>query len=84
MGTKALELELANKGKGCLGKAAQDEPVFILRAQDTFAPSTVRLWADKVAMYHVEGSLASKVVDARALADQMEAWQATNSKKVPD
>lgn len=39
MGTKAQELV-----DGCFAKAADDEPLFVLRAQDTFAPALIRAW----------------------------------------
>jgi|SRR6185437_1933614 len=45
MGTKIVHLTEAAEGKGCLGKAADDEPIFILRAQDRFAAPLVRQWA---------------------------------------
>ena len=32
--TKAEELKRAAEGKGCLGKSADDEPVFVLCARD--------------------------------------------------
>lgn len=34
--------------KSCLSKAADDEPVFILRAHDVTAPLAVEAWADIV------------------------------------
>ncbi len=46
--TKALELESLAKGEGCLGKSADDEPVFILVARDMYAAEAVRHWADRV------------------------------------
>lgn len=33
------------KGEGCLGKAALDEPVFVLRARDPLFRETVQRWA---------------------------------------
>ena len=38
MATKAEVLEALRAGYGCLGRAALDEPVFILRAKDILAP----------------------------------------------
>ena len=46
MGLAKIERELAAVGKGCLGKAADDEPVFILRAQDMLAADLVDKWAN--------------------------------------
>lgn len=45
MGTKSEELKAAAQGRGCLGRAADDEPLFVLRAQDKSAPYVVRHWA---------------------------------------
>ena len=82
MTTKREVIELANEGQGCLGKAGFDEPVFILRAQDRFAPDVIEAWAGKVEM--AKGGQTDKSRKARALAHQMRAWQALHSCKVPD
>lgn len=47
MGTKREELENPD---GCLGKAADEEPIFILRGKDMIAPFLVRQWARHYAM----------------------------------
>jgi hypothetical protein len=65
----------------CLQKAAEDEPIFVLRAQDTLAPELVREWADRA---EDAGTPSEKVEEARDLARQMEDWQAANTSKVPD
>jgi hypothetical protein len=66
----------------CLAKAAPDEPLFVLRAQDRLAPKIVRYWAMEA------GALGrvpfSKVNEAFALADRMEAWQREHGCKDPD
>jgi hypothetical protein len=82
------ERDLAAKGKGCLGKAADDEPVFVLRANDVVAPAAVEAWADFVeqsvgAMVSGDQTRA-KVQEARSIAHQMRAWQALNGSKFPD
>ena len=69
------------------------EPVFTLRAQDKFAPAVVEWWADCVEA-HLHNSLSDaggpvdrgrrKIVEARALAHTMRAWQVLNNCKVPD
>lgn len=75
MATKAMELHLLGEGQGCLGKAAFDEPIFILRAKDDSAPSMVRQWAKR----QIElGSTTPKIAEAMELADLMEAWQLKN------
>ena len=80
----------ANRGKGPLGKAADDEPIFVLRGRDVIAPEIVETWADLL------GDIASpqtdeesldvdaKIREARALAHQMRAWQEINGSKIPD
>jgi hypothetical protein len=80
MTTKREAIELANAGRGCLGRAALDEPVFILRAQDKFAPDLVENWANFVE--RARGTATEKTRKARALAHQMRAWQELNLVKV--
>lgn len=58
------------------------EPVFILRARDIFAPDTVRFWAGQLEMTVGAGHLKTK--EAKKLADQMDAWQRTHARKIPD
>ncbi len=78
MATAARELELAQTGQGCLGKAADDEPVFILRAQDKLAADLVDLWADRA---QANGCGMAKVIEAMDLAQKMRAWP---TQKFPD
>ena len=67
--------------RGCIAKAADDEPVFVLRAQDKFAPDVVRGWA---ALAKAAGVPLEKRLEAELLAIEMEAWQQENAVKVPD
>jgi hypothetical protein len=75
--------EIANP-ESCLNKAADDEPIFVLRANDPVAASIVRAWADEYVEhkreYNTDGCLThkqlSKAQEARGLANQMDAWQA--------
>lgn len=85
MALKAEELK-----SGCFHNAREDEPIFVLRAKDVFAPAIVDEWADRVAEA-VSGVASTeadasrrKVKYARALAHQMRAWQAVNTSKIPD
>lgn len=78
MGTKREELESKT---GCLAKAASDEPIFVLRAQDELAPDIVRMWAQEAAR---EGTSEAKCREALELADRMEVWQGEHGSKVPD
>ncbi len=55
-----------------------DEPIFILRGQDRFAPMVIELWCHLAEQFDVT---SRKVAQARNLAKTMEAWPVT---KVPD
>lgn len=79
MGTKQHEVNLMLEGKGCLGKAAPNEPVFILRAQDLHADYAVECWADAAAV--MLGRDHPKVQEALALAASMRNWP---NRKLPD
>jgi hypothetical protein len=70
------------RNDGCLAKVADDEPIFVLRAQDRLAPGLIRRWADLAETY---GCPAGKVKEARELALQMEEWaQVQGRGKFPD
>jgi len=81
MATKKEELEKALRGEGCLGKAADDEPVFILRAQDKLAAAIVREWAERLYAAAPFGTRNEKIDEARRLADAMDRWR---TRKLPD
>lgn len=63
------------------GLIPDDEPVFLLRAQDATAPAVVRTWAD---MAEAAGADARIVLAARHQAFAMESWQAAFGSKTPD
>jgi hypothetical protein len=65
----------------CLNKAADDEPLFVLRSTDKLAPALVRLWADLAAAH---GCAEEKVRDAVLAAERMELWALNNMSKWPD
>jgi hypothetical protein len=71
MGLAKDEIERANRGEGCLGKAAPSEPVFILRAQDALAADLVEKWA---IWAQAAGCGNDKVREARDLAEEMRRW----------
>lgn len=48
MVTKREVVEQLSRGEGCLGKAADDEPVFVLRGQDALAIRTIGFWRDEL------------------------------------
>lgn len=78
MGLAKDERAAAAAGKGCLGKAADDEPVFILRAQDMLAADLVDKWATDAQLV---GCKWDKVREARELAQAMREWP---TRKNPD
>jgi len=78
MGTAKDERAKAAAGQGCLGKAADDEPVFILRAQDRLASMLVEEWALRAQGF---GCPKEKVDEARRLAHAMRMWP---NRKNPD
>lgn len=69
-------------GPSCLTNAKDDEPLFVLRANDELAPVLVRRWAAGyyASKMEVTGELTQKqkgkYAEAMALADQMERWRA--------
>lgn len=76
MGIKSAEL-----AHGCFSRAADDEPLFVLRAQDKHAPVIVEKWADEAAM---TGASLKKVEHAKQLAQDMRDWALVNGSKYPD
>ena len=74
---------MANKADvlAMLEKIGEDEPVFLLRAQDKLAPEIVREWAYRALS---EDAPVDKVRGARTIADAMEDWSITHHRKVPD
>jgi len=80
MGTAASELA----GEGCLGKADPEEPVFVLRAQDEFAPMLVKMWCELVVKKNPDFRKTEKYKEAAAIYKGMEKWQLYVACKVPD
>lgn len=68
----------ARRGEGCLGSAHDNEPVFVLRAQDSFAADLVERWAN---LAEASRCPVGKVLAARAVARAMFEWR---TKKLPD
>lgn len=78
MALAKLEREMAARGEGCLGKAADDEPVFILRGNDVLAGPLVRMWVE---LARLGGCDQDKLDEANDLAEVMEEWP---TRKWPD
>jgi hypothetical protein len=69
--------EATARGEGPLAKAADDEPVFLLRAQDCHAADLVEKWAIWAgsAVPHTGGrAMADKVAEAKMIAGLMRHW----------
>lgn len=65
----------------CLSRAAADEPLFVLRANDPAAALVVRFWAAeyrirKKASGTFDERARGKWLEALQLADQMDVWRA--------
>lgn len=67
------------KGPSCFSKAADNEPLFVLRAQDRTADLVVQKWIDlnvsRLGFQH------PKILEAIKLRDAMAEWP---SRKLPD
>lgn len=79
--TKGETILAAAAGQGCLGRADEDEPVFVLRAHDRAAPGAVRDWAGRALKM---GGSPEKAASAMDVALEMEAWQKVRGFKEPD
>ena len=55
----------------CLAKGADDEPIFVLRAQDLLAPAIVEFWCVAA---RAQGCSERRIEEARSTAEQMRAW----------
>lgn len=73
-------------GPSCLTNAEDDEPLFVLRANDELAPQLVREWASryrasKGGQMMMNERQASKYNEALHLALNMEDWKAEQAKQ---
>jgi len=73
-------------GPSCLTQAADDEPLFVLRANDELAPLIVRFWAREYAMKidadgDDYGRRLAKYREALDIADEMQRWHAKKRAK---
>jgi hypothetical protein len=83
MATKAQELAGLDDKSSCLGRCTNDEPIFVLRAQDMTMPTIVRVWL-AIALLHDLPVAKQDEVNRFLIA--AEAWQRTNhfAVKYPD
>jgi hypothetical protein len=76
-------------GPSCLTRAADDEPLFELRANDELAPDVVRRWAfcyvnaKGGTRLHLTKAQIAKVDEAHAIAREMEHWREMNCPTPP-
>ena len=61
-----------------LDKISDDEPIFVLRAQDLLAPMIIRLWAEAAQHLGISDERYNEAIDA---VEQMESWP---TRKFPD
>lgn len=62
-------------------KIPEDEPVFLLRGQDKFAPELLLRWAAKLRLSGGSSLMATLVENH---AQEMIAWQKKHGNKIPD
>lgn len=63
------------------GKIPENEPVFLIRAQDVTAPAVVRYWALRA---REMGAAKNITETAYAQAEAMVQWQREHGIKIPD
>lgn len=79
-----IKLDELHRGNSCLNKAADDEPLFVLRANDPLAPDLVRKWAEryfdskKDRAFRLTDGQRAKTKEALELAVDMENWKKTH------
>ncbi|MEY9235456.1 hypothetical protein ABIF78_007779 [Bradyrhizobium japonicum] len=69
--------EATLRGEGPLAKAADDEPVFLLRGQDKHAADLVEKWAiwASVSVPASEGAaMYKKIAEAALISEEMRRW----------
>ena len=79
--------ELSNPNS-CLNRAAADEPLFVLRANDELAADVVRYWVSRYFLAKggsnkMTKKQLAKVDEATVLARHMEHWRSMNSPEPP-
>lgn len=64
--------------KSCLNTAEDDEPLFVLKGRDKFAPALVALW---VALRELDGEPRPILAEARQIALDMMGWGSERGRK---
>jgi hypothetical protein len=81
MATKQETVEQAARGEGCLGRALDDEPVFVLRARDALAVRTIQFWMQELAKIRLN---SPKIEQANDDVQKFLHWGGVNGTKFPD
>ena len=63
------------------GRIPANEPVFLIRGQDSAGPEAVRAWAQIARLHGASEEIIKRALDH---ADDMEAYQKVYGRKVPD
>lgn len=68
------------KGPSCLTRAADDEPIFVLRANDEVSVVAIRVWAEaymltKGGWGNMSAKQQSKYLDAMSCVRRMDEWR---------
>lgn len=66
--------EISNPNS-CLNRAADDEPLFVLRGKDVAAPEVIRDWAHRRVMCGKNEKADEQIREAIQLADEMVEYQ---------
>lgn len=73
---KKLELSTPTS---CINKAADDEPVFVLRAMDKAAPAAIAAWVGERLLYGMNKADDPKIVEATDIMKAMGEYRANKS-----
>jgi hypothetical protein len=72
----AIKRDEISDPNSCLNRAADDEPVFVLRAKDPLAAKLVEDWAAKAVLEGLHDD--AKIQAAWRFAQTMKAWRSKN------
>lgn len=62
-----------------INAAADDEPLFVIRAQDKLAPTAIKIY---IMLLEANGANTHKIIEAKASLSAFEKWE--GPKKLPD
>ncbi len=74
-------IEEISDPSSCINKADNDEPVFVLRANDPLAASVVDVWVNMAEGTGIHEDW--KLKEARELAQEMRRWRTEKKKQQP-